>query len=61
MNRTRDPVRGYYWARRAWRSDAPSASWAYTGMTRQREDEDYEPRQLDYETGLSMESAVRLK
>lgn len=61
MNRTRDPFRGYYWARRAWRSDAPSASWAYTGMTRQREDEDYEPRQLDYETGLAMESAVRLK
>jgi uncharacterized sulfatase len=30
-------------------------------MTRQREDEDYEPRQLDYDTGLPMTAATRKK
>lgn len=31
------------------------------GMTRQRENEEYEPRQLDYDTGLEMEISVRRK
>jgi len=61
MNDTRDPFRGYYWERRPWREDARPASWRYTGMTRQREHDEYEPRQLDYDTGLAMESAVRMK
>jgi uncharacterized sulfatase len=61
MNVTRDPFRGYYWERRRWRADARPASWAYTGMTRQRENEEYEPRQLDYETGLDMTEATRPK
>ncbi|HEY3375897.1 MAG TPA: sulfatase-like hydrolase/transferase [Armatimonadota bacterium] len=61
MNRTRDPFRGYYWERRPWRADARPATWNYTGMTRQRENEEYEPRQLDYDTGLPMVSAVRGK
>lgn len=61
MNRTRDPFRGYYWERRPWRTDAAPATWAYTGMTRQRENEEYEPRQLDYDTGLPMKDAVRRK
>ena len=61
MNRTRDPFRGFCWERRPWRTDASPASWKYTGMTRQRENEEYEPRQLDYDTGLEMESAVRRK
>ncbi|MHB9031492.1 MAG: sulfatase/phosphatase domain-containing protein, partial [Anaerolineae bacterium] len=61
MNRTRDPFRGYYWERRPWRSDARPASWDYTGMTRQRENEEYEPRQLDYATGLEMTEATRKK
>ena len=61
MNRTRDPFRGYYWEHRSWRADAPQATWAYTGMTRQRENEEYEPRQLDYDTGLPMTQAVRHK
>ncbi|MGC8560130.1 MAG: sulfatase-like hydrolase/transferase [Phycisphaerae bacterium] len=61
MNTTRDPFRGYYWHRRPWRKDAPAASWHYTGMTRQRENEEYEPRQLDYDTGEPMISAVRRK
>ena len=33
----------------------------YTLMTRQREHEEYEPRQLDYATGLEMEQATRRK
>ena len=61
MNTTRDPFRGYYWERRPWRTDARPATWKHTGMTRQREDEEYEPRQLDYHTGLEMETAVRAK
>jgi uncharacterized sulfatase len=61
MNKTRDPFRGYYWQRRPWRPDAPAPTWGYTGMTRQREDEDFEPRQLDYATGLPIEQATRRK
>lgn len=60
MNRTRDPFRGYYWHCRPWRKDAPKPTWEYTGYTRQSEN-DYEKRQLDYATGLTMESAVRKK
>ncbi len=61
MNDSRDPFRGYYWERRPWRLDAREATWEYTGMTRQRENEEYEPRQLDYSTGLAMAAAVRGK
>ncbi len=62
MNRTRDPYRGYYWEWRPWRkNDVREATWKYTGYTRQRENEEYEPRQLDYATGLPMETATRIK
>ncbi len=61
MDATRDPFRGYQWERRPWRKDAPPATWDYMGMTRQRENEEYEPRQLDYDTGLPMVEAVRGK
>jgi len=62
MNETRDPFRGYYWHRRPWRTDAPEASWHYTGCTRQREeDEKYEPKQFEYDTGMEMTQAVRGK
>jgi uncharacterized sulfatase len=61
MNTTRDPFRGYYWERRPWRKDARPATWSYTGMTRQRENEEYEPIQLDYATGLEITEAVRRK
>lgn len=61
MNETRDPFRGYYWERRPWRKDAAEPSWDYTGYTRQREHEEYEPRQLDYGTGLEMTQASRPK
>lgn len=62
MNNTRDPFRGYYWERRPWRKDASEASWDYTLMTRQREeDERFEDRQLDYATGLPMKQATRTK
>jgi uncharacterized sulfatase len=61
MNRTRDPFRGYYWERRPWRTDARPATWEYTNMTRQRENEEYEPKQMDYLTGLEMTEPVRKK
>ena len=62
LNDTRDPFRGYYWERRPWRTDAREATWPYTGMTRQREEDTrYEKRQLDYNTGIEMEQAVRGK
>jgi len=62
MYRTRDPFRGYYWARRPWRTDAPLASWDDRLMTRQRiESEIFEKHQLDYSTGLPIEKAVRVK
>lgn len=61
MNRTRDPFRGYYWERRPWRPEVV-ATWAGTeGMTRQRESDGYEPRQLDYDTGLEMKESTRKK
>lgn len=61
MNDTRDPFRGYYWERRPWRVDSRPATWDYTGYTRQRENLEYEPRQLDYATGLDIKKAVRKK
>lgn len=60
MDRTRDPYRGYQWACRPWRKDK-MPSWTNGGYTRQRENEEYEPRQLDYDTGLPMQEAVRKK
>lgn len=57
----RDPFRGYYWDNRPWRSDADAPSWKYRGYTRQRENEEYEPRQLDYENGMPMVHAQRPK
>ena len=60
MNRTRDPFRGYYWGRRPWRPDFP-VRWANAGMTRQRDEDGYLPRELDYESGLPMVSATRPK
>ena len=61
MNHTRDPFRGYYWERRPWRVDAGEATWQCAGMTRQREPDEGEKRQLDYNTGLEMTEAVRKK
>jgi uncharacterized sulfatase len=60
MNRTRDLYRGYQWAARSWRKDKQPV-WENDGYTRQRENEEYEPRQLDYDTGLPMKEAVRRK
>lgn len=61
MYQTRDPFRGYYWENRPWNSYPEDRTWDSRRMTRQRENEDYEPRQLDYSTGLPMEAAVRKK
>jgi uncharacterized sulfatase len=60
MDVSRDPFRGYYWGRRAWRPDYPER-WEGDGMTRQREDDGYLPRELDYDTGLTMTAATRPK
>jgi uncharacterized sulfatase len=60
MDETRDPFRGYYWERRDWRRDV-TVRWENHGMTRQREDDGYEPRQLDYDTGLTTKDATRRK
>jgi uncharacterized sulfatase len=60
MNVSRDPFRGYYWGRRAWRPDFP-VTWANAGFTRQRDDDGYLPRELDYDTGLTMTAASRPK
>ncbi|WP_372350919.1 sulfatase-like hydrolase/transferase [Streptomyces sp. KL116D] len=62
MNTTRDPFRGAYWERRPWRTDACEATWDHDGMTRQRPDDPgYQPRLLDYVTGLEMVQSVRAK
>ncbi len=60
MNQTRDLYRGYQWACRPWRPEK-TPHWENDGYTRQRENEEYEPRQLDYDTGLPMKEAVRNK
>ncbi len=60
MNDTRDVYRGYQWACRPWRKDR-KALWENDAYTRQRENEEYEPRQRDYDTGLPMVEAVRSK
>jgi len=60
MNVSRDPFRGYYWGRRVWRPDFP-VTWENAGYTRQREDDGYLPRELDYDTSLTMVSATRSK
>ncbi|MEV6109607.1 sulfatase-like hydrolase/transferase [Streptomyces sp. NPDC051940] len=62
MNETRDPFRGVYWERRPWRTDAREATWEYDGMTRARPDDPgYQPRVLDYATGLEATEPVRRK
>jgi uncharacterized sulfatase len=61
MCRDRDPFRGYYWDCRPWRTDAAAPSWRYRGFTRQREEEEYEPRQLDYANGIEMVHPQRIK
>jgi uncharacterized sulfatase len=60
MNVSRDPFRGYYWGSRPWRPDFPK-TWENAGMTRQRESDGYLPRELDYDTGLTMVNATRPK
>lgn len=61
MCRHRDPLRGYYWECRPWRKDAPAPNWRYRGYTRQGENEEYEPRQLDFVNGLPMNHPHRFK
>ncbi len=58
MNRTRDPFRGYVWENRPWRTDWPAPTWS-EGFTRQRVDDDYEARQLNYYNGQTMTEPTR--
>ncbi|HUV38043.1 MAG TPA: sulfatase-like hydrolase/transferase, partial [Planctomycetota bacterium] len=60
MDETRDVMRGYHWRCRPWRPDA-KPTWDGSGKTRQVENEEYEDRQLDYNTGLPMTEATRSK
>ncbi len=59
MNQTRDPFRGYQWKFRPWRQGIGVPTYANDSHTRQRENEEYEPRQREYLTGLPMVDAVR--
>lgn len=60
MNETRDPLRGYQWKCRLWRTEL-EPDWEVDGWTRQYENEPDEYRQKDYDTGLSMLQASRKK
>ncbi len=60
MNNTRDLYRGYQWSLRPW-NKGYIPKWNNEGFTRQRENEEHEARQLDYDTGLPMKEAVRIK
>ena len=55
-----DAPGAYKGAVRPGRKDKAPA-WENDAFTRQRENEEYEPRQLDYDTGLPMVQAVRSK
>jgi uncharacterized sulfatase len=57
-NDSRDPFRGYGWECRPWRTDR-APRWDWTAKTRQREEDGYEPRSIDYDTGLPMVTSVR--
>lgn len=57
MNETLDPLRGYYWECRPWRTDRQDVkTWSYTQMVRNRFNDLYEPRPRDYSTGLPLET-----
>lgn len=60
MDKTRDIYRGFQWACRPWRPEK-EATFRNAGYVRQLENEEYEPRQLEYDTGMPMVSAVRQK
>ena len=60
MNVSRDPFRGYYWANRAWRPEYPE-TWQFTGMTRQKASDGYQPWELDYDTGLPAQELTRFR
>ncbi len=60
MNETRDIYRGSHWATRPWRPEK-TPSFRNEGYVRQAENEEYEPRQLEYDTGMPMAQATRIK
>ncbi len=58
MDDTRDLYRGYQWGMRPWRPEF-EPKWRNSGYTRQRQNEEYEARQLDYDTGEEITEAIR--
>ena len=60
MNRTADPFRGYQWRKRPWSTDMQEATWRNECCIRQRDNTEYEPRQLAYETGLEIPGVIRV-
>lgn len=57
MDETRDPFRGYHWARRPWRTDARPAAYHYSRIKRIKPgDEGFTPQPLNYSTGMPAES-----
>ncbi|MBN1460865.1 MAG: sulfatase-like hydrolase/transferase, partial [Armatimonadetes bacterium] len=56
MDRTRDPFRGAVWERRPWQQHR-RRGWG--GPTRLRQDDGYERRVMDYNTGLEVTEFVR--
>ncbi len=60
MDTTRDIYRGYQWVCRPWRPEKVP-TFRMAGYVRQLENEEYEPRQMEYDTGLPMRNAVRTK
>lgn len=60
MNVSRDIYRGYQWACRPFRTDKVP-TFRNEGYVRQAENEEYEPRQMEYDTGMPMREATRIK
>lgn len=61
QNETRDPYRGYYWAKRTWNSFDELVNWDFTGYTRQYQESKGEKKQLDYANGLEITEYIRKK
>ncbi len=60
MDDTRDPMRGYYWARRPWRPDVV-VRWVDKDVLRQRADDGYEPPVINYDTGVETDPKERVR
>lgn len=59
QNQTRDPMRGYYWEARPWRTDRQNVTWNCGGYARRRHREKGEVGEIDYSTGLPITEYAR--